>query len=84
MEEKEFIPDPEAAQLGVWAAMQTVLKALIVEHHDPIALVQRMRVEREKMLVQLMNGPAREAAIDVFQAAMGDLMPEVTKHGKPV
>lgn len=77
---KDFIPDPAAAQYGIYQAMLVAFQSLILTHHDVEALVDRLKVETEAARVNMLNSQAPDAAIEVFDSTMHVLIPEVTRN----
>lgn len=76
---KDFIPDPAAAQYGIYQAMLVAFQSLIVTHHDVEGLVERLKIETEAARVNMLNSQARDAAIEVFDSTMHVLIPELTR-----
>ncbi len=77
--EKEFIPDPAAAQYGIYEAMLVAFQSLILTHHDAEKLVERLKVEAEAARVRMLNSHARDAAIEMFDSTMHVLIPTLTR-----
>lgn len=79
--EKEFIPDPAAAQYGIYQAMLVAFQSLILTHHDPEKLVERMKIEAEAARVNILNSPVRDGVLEVFDSTMHVLIPTLTRPG---
>lgn len=76
---KDFIPDPAAAQYGIYQAMLVAFQSLILTHHDVETLVERLKIETEAARVSMLNSQARDAALEVFDSTMQVLIPELTR-----
>ena len=80
MSDEQFIPAPNAAMFGAFAAMQGAIRALIQTHPKPLALIAALHNEKETTLTVLMNSTAPDAAIQAFESTMASFLPEADRE----